>query len=171
VCLQLLTQCVWLLLRTGVPQIDVASVLQAWKDAWWVWPRDVDPRHSSGTAATYCQWMSTDVDQPAPYVNACSPINSLHTAALARFRLGVHHLAVSTGRWYHVQRDNRLCPRCAGQHVEDEIHALFECFWYMDLRERFKRLYKGTGGPDQPACMQRHSGLQESLQTEYKPTT
>jgi hypothetical protein len=25
----------------------------------------------------------------------------------------------------------------------------------MDLRERFKRLYKGTGGPDQPASMQR----------------
>jgi hypothetical protein len=55
-----------------------------------------------------------------PDVNACSPINSLHTAALARFRLGVHHLAVSTGWWYHVQRDNRLCPRCAGQHVEDK---------------------------------------------------
>jgi hypothetical protein len=25
----------------------------------------------------------------------------------------------------------------------------------MGLPERFKRLYKGTGGPTQPACMQR----------------
>jgi hypothetical protein len=32
---------------------------------------------------------------------------------------------------------------------------MFECFWYMGLRERFQRLYKGTGGPDQPACVQR----------------
>jgi hypothetical protein len=107
-----------------VPQIDVAAVMQAWKDAWWVWPRDADPRHSSGTTAAYCQWMSTDVNQPAPYVNACSPINSLHTAALARFRLGVHHLEVSKGRWAGVPREARLCLRCAGQHVEDEKHVI-----------------------------------------------
>jgi hypothetical protein len=109
-----------------VPQIDVASVLQAWKDAWWVWPQDADPRQSSGTAAAYCQWMSTDAEQPAPYVTASTPINSLHT--LARFRLGVHHLNVSTGRWARVRRSDRLCPRCAGQHVEDEKHVMFECF-------------------------------------------
>jgi hypothetical protein len=103
----------------------------------------------------YCQWMSTDVDQPAPYVKTSSPINSLHTAALARFRLGVHHLEVSKGRWNNVQRENRLCLRCDGQHVEDEKHVMFECCWYMGLRERFKRLYKGTGGPTHPPCMQR----------------
>jgi hypothetical protein len=109
-----------------VPQIDVASVLQAWKDAWWVWPQDADPRQSSGTAAAYCQWMSTDVEQPAPYVTAITPINSLHMSALARFRLGVHHLNVSTGRWARVRESDRLCPRCAGQHVEDEKHVMLE---------------------------------------------
>jgi hypothetical protein len=45
--------------------------------------------------------------------------------------------------------------RCAGQHVEDEKHVMFECYWYYDIRERFKRLYRGTGGPTNPACMQR----------------
>jgi hypothetical protein len=108
----------------AVPQIDVASVLQAWKDAWWVWPQDTDPRESSGTAAAYCQWMSTDVDQPTPYVVADSPINSMHLAALARFMLGVHHLKVSTGRWAGVSKCERLCPRCAGRHIEDEKHVL-----------------------------------------------
>jgi hypothetical protein len=67
----------------GVPGIDVASVLQVWRDAWCVWPHDADPRNSSGTAAVYCQWMSTDVDQPAPYADECSPIDNLHTAALS----------------------------------------------------------------------------------------
>jgi hypothetical protein len=45
----------------AVPQMDVASMLQAWKDAWWVWPHDADPRHSSGTAVAYFQWMHIDV--------------------------------------------------------------------------------------------------------------
>jgi hypothetical protein len=39
--------------------------------------------------------------------------------------------------------------------------AMFECFWYMGLRERFKRLYKGTGGPDQPACASMHAASDE----------
>jgi hypothetical protein len=83
-----------------VSQVDVAIVLQAWKNAWWVWPRDADPRHSSGTAAAYRQWMSTNVDHFAPYVRACRPINGLHTAALVS--VGVHHLEVSKGRRNHV---------------------------------------------------------------------
>jgi hypothetical protein len=138
-----------------VPQIDVTRVLQAWKDAWWVWPQDADPRESSGTAAAYCQWMSTDVDQPAPYVLADSPIINMHMAALARFRLGVHHLNVSTGRWAGVSKSDRLCPRCAGQHSEDEKHVLLECYWYYPLREKFRRLYRGAGPGGHPACMQR----------------
>jgi hypothetical protein len=32
---------------------------------------------------------------------------------------------------------------------------MLECCWYHELRERFKRLYRGTGGPTHPACMQR----------------
>jgi hypothetical protein len=104
--------------------------------------------------------MSTDVDQPAPYVVTDSPINSMHMAALARFRLGVHHLKVTTGRWAGVSKCERLCPRCAGRHIEDEKHVLFECYWYDPLREQFRRLYRGTEGPahgfvGHPACMQR----------------
>jgi hypothetical protein len=54
----------------------------------------------------------------------------------------------------------RLCPRCAGRHIEDEKHVLFECYWYYPLREQFRRLYRGTEGPTHgvgghPACMQR----------------
>jgi hypothetical protein len=32
---------------------------------------------------------------------------------------------------------------------------MFECFWYFDLRERFSRLYRGTGCSAHSACMQR----------------
>jgi hypothetical protein len=39
--------------------------------------------------------------------------------------------------------------------VEDEKHVLFGCYYYYDLRERYRQLYRGTGGPTNPACMQR----------------
>jgi hypothetical protein len=40
-------------------------------------------------------------------------------------------LEVSKGRWSGTARGDRLCPRCAGRHVEDEKHVMFECYWYM----------------------------------------
>jgi hypothetical protein len=54
-----------------------------------------------------------------------------------------------------VQWSDRLCPRCVGARVEDEKHVMFDCYWYYDIRARFIRLYHGTGGPNNPACMHR----------------
>jgi hypothetical protein len=54
-----------------------------------------------------------------------------------------------------VRKSDRVCPRCAGQHIEDEKYVVFEFFGDYDLHKRFSRLYRGTGGPTHPACMQR----------------
>jgi len=95
--------------------------------------------------------MSLDVDQAAPYVDA-APINSEHIMSMIRFRLGVHHLGVATGRWNNTPKEQRICPRCLPHRVEDELHVMFECPWYARVRERFRRLFAGTDAQC-PDCM------------------
>ena len=43
-----------------------------------------------------------------------------------KLRIGNHKLLIETGR-YQIPRDNRLCPTCKSNQIEDEIHLLFHC--------------------------------------------
>ena len=45
---------------------------------------------------------------------------------LLRFRLGCHHLRVTTGRWHHLQlpRSQRHCQRYTLYVIDDEAHCL-----------------------------------------------
>jgi hypothetical protein len=67
--------------------------------------------------------------------------------ALARFRLGSHHLNIETGRWSRRKRSERdPCPCCAtsGQaERDDELHLLL-CPAYEKLRHKFDAVF---GGP------------------------
>ena len=68
---------------------------------------------------------------------------------LVRFRTGGHHLAVETGRWSNprVPRAQRLCQMCDQNVVEDELHFLFECPAYDDLRQQYAQsLFAEFGG-------------------------
>ena len=95
--------------------------------------------------------MSLDVNQPAPYADA-SPGNSEHLMSLIRFRLGVHHLGVATGRWNNTPKEQQVCPRCLPHRIEDELHVMFECPWYATVHEHFRQVFTGKD-PQCTNCM------------------
>jgi hypothetical protein len=53
---------------------------------------------------------------------------------LAKFRSGVAPIRLKTGIYENIQENLRLCPICKLS-IENEIHVLFECFAYHDLRQ------------------------------------
>ena len=58
-------------------------------------------------------------------------------ASLARFRIGVHQLAIEQGRHCNLKVEDRICQFCnvTQQHyIEDEYHVLLHCPLYEDLR-------------------------------------
>ena len=52
----------------------------------------------------------------------------------AQFRSGVHMLELERGRYTGVPRHQRLCKLCARNEVENELHFMFNCPVYDDLR-------------------------------------
>ena len=55
--------------------------------------------------------------------------------AITKLRTSNHNLAIETGRWTNTDRKNRLCTQCTESKIEDEIHFLFECPKYSDIRK------------------------------------
>ena len=68
-----------------------------------------------------------------PYVEEV--LNRQHRSALAKFRCAAAPLKIETGRYERIPHDQRLlCFNCPDK-VEDEMHVLFECSLYDDLRQ------------------------------------
>jgi hypothetical protein len=70
---------------------------------------------------------------------------------VAQFRLGVHWLAVETGRFgAYVQRHKRICPLCVNDSghgtVEDELH-IFQCTAYEEIRKQHAYLFENVSVP------------------------
>ena len=57
-------------------------------------------------------------------------------SSIAQLRFGVLPLHVETGRFSTKSRDQRVCKICHGDDVEDELHFLFFCEKYHDLRQK-----------------------------------
>lgn len=53
------------------------------------------------------------------------------------FRLSSHKLAIETGRFTGVQRENRMCQNCNMNVLESEYHFLLTCTKYTSLRNKF----------------------------------
>ena len=60
---------------------------------------------------------------------------------LIRFRLGAHGLGVVRGAWDNTDRRNRICRCCRTGVIEDEVHMIFECSLYNNIRSRFRDLF------------------------------
>ena len=58
--------------------------------------------------------------------------------SLTKFRLSSHDLAIETGRYTHIPRDQRICLQCNMNNVETEYLFLLVCPKYRELR--------GSGG-------------------------
>ena len=54
---------------------------------------------------------------------------------VSQLRLGILPIMVETGRFRNMQLEDRLCPFC--NCVEDEIHFLFNCSKYLDIRNMY----------------------------------
>ena len=50
-------------------------------------------------------------------------------------RLSSNNLAVVTGKWYKIKKENRLCNFCNLNAIEDEFHFLIDCSNYKKLRK------------------------------------
>ena len=44
---------------------------------------------------------------------------------------------IQLGRYNQITRDNRNCPFCGSNQIEDEIHFLFNCSKYSFIRNNF----------------------------------
>ena len=58
-----------------------------------------------------------------------------HRSAFSKFRLGVAPIRIETGRYEGLGIENRTCPFCENNVVENEIHVMLNCEKYNDLRE------------------------------------
>ena len=54
-----------------------------------------------------------------------------------KLRIVNHKLLIETGRYDQNPRDNRLCPTCKSNQIEDEIHLLFHWTKYCSFRDEF----------------------------------
>ncbi|GAQ86738.1 Reverse transcriptase-related protein [Klebsormidium nitens] len=52
---------------------------------------------------------------------------------LAKFRVGAHKLAIETGSWQGIAREERLCQVCTLGAVESERHFVYNCPAYSDI--------------------------------------
>jgi len=57
-----------------------------------------------------------------------------HRSALAKFRCGVAPIRLETGRYENLKVEERLCPMCDHNAIEDEVHVLINCPIYSDIR-------------------------------------
>ena len=57
--------------------------------------------------------------------------------ALVKLRISNHKLMIEIGRYNQTTKDNRHCPFCGCNVIEDEVHFLFQCPTYSMIRNTF----------------------------------
>ena len=56
---------------------------------------------------------------------------------LVKIRISNHKLMIEIGRYNQTSRNDRFCPICNSNIIEDEFHFLFHCPKYSIPREKF----------------------------------
>ena len=62
-------------------------------------------------------------------------INLKKNSLLAKFRLGMFPINIELGRYQRIPREQRFCPLCDLDQGEEELHILFDCPRYCELRK------------------------------------
>ena len=59
-----------------------------------------------------------------------------------RFRCSSHRLPIETGRFFSIDRSERICDLCSKHELGDEFHYIFNCTFFKDERSKYlpKRL-------------------------------
>ena len=61
-------------------------------------------------------------------------LEPIQRSFIAQLRAGILPLFIETGRFYNIKLEHRICTLCNMNKIENEIHFLFECVLYNDLR-------------------------------------
>lgn len=90
-------------------------------------------KHGGNKLRTYATFKSQF--QFEPYLAHVT--NQQHRRILCQFRTSCHKLNIERGRYHNVRADDRICPYCQQNKVEDEMHFLMECSLYNDERDTY----------------------------------
>jgi hypothetical protein len=63
--------------------------------------------------------------------------NRAHRSVFAQLRCGILPLKIETGRYTQIPMDYRLCIFCNENVIENEMHFLFQCNFYSNIRINF----------------------------------
>ena len=92
---------------------------------------------TSSKLKTYCLFkLDTSCES---YLNTIT-LNK-YKFALSRFRLSSHNLALETGRYYNIPKENKICTFCNMNKIESEYHFLLVCPLYAELRRQYLPQY------------------------------
>ena len=58
-----------------------------------------------------------------------------HRSIMAHFRSGMLPLSLETGRYTNIPEHFRICLFCNSNSIENEVHFIFECSLYDQLRQ------------------------------------
>ena len=61
-------------------------------------------------------------------------LNRHERSILSQFRCGILPLRIETGRYIGEKPEERVCKICKNGRTEDEVHFLFNCEQYRNLR-------------------------------------
>jgi hypothetical protein len=100
------------------------EVLEEWYELQWY-----GKMTQSAKLRTYR--LFKDYCKPSAYVRTV--YNKNYRSALSKFRCGVAPIRLETGRYEHLQIDERICPTCNVE-VETEEHVLIRCSSYDEIR-------------------------------------
>ena len=56
--------------------------------------------------------------------------------AITKVRLSSHNFAINTTKWYNLQEDMKICKNCEKKEIENEIHIIFSCNKYDNIRKK-----------------------------------
>ena len=74
-----------------------------------------------------------------PYLQ--KPIALKYKHILSKYRLSAHSLSIETGRYHHIDRNNRICSLCNMNILEDEYHFVLMCPFYSTIRDKYIKPY------------------------------
>ena len=82
---------------------------------------------------TFIQFKDFTSDPPHIF----KPLSFMQRKSLSKFRLGLLHLRIETGRFVRprLEPEDRVCHICGNGEVEDEKHFLLFCNRYQQLRQ------------------------------------
>jgi hypothetical protein len=63
---------------------------------------------------------------------------------LGQLRVGSHRLRIETD--HHIPQTDRICQMCHLQEPETEMHLIFRCPIYYEIRGRYHCLFRDSGG-------------------------